>query len=141
MGVKWDAAAVLDCCDQAEVELAKGMPHIIRAAEILRHVKDVENMPGYITQPALFAANEVTWAGDRAKQKIDRVRSSVPEKEAARARFSGRKVPLIKVTPLPGGSGRHRTDGEQAHLPRRTWDGTYQSSMRLLGGRARVSRP
>lgn len=141
MGVKWDAAAVLDCCDQAEAELAKGMPHIIRAAEILRHVNDVENMPGYITQPALFAANEVKWAGDRAKQKIDGVRSRVPEKEAARARFSGRKVPLIKVTPLPGGSGSRRADYRQQIPERRAWDGTRPIPMRLSGGCARVARP
>ena len=141
MGVKWDAAAVLDCCNQAEAELAKGMPHVIKAAEILRHVNDVENMPGYITQPALFAANEVKWAGDRAQQRIDRVRSCVPEKEAARARFQGRAVPLIKVTTLPGGNGSRRADYRQQVPERRAWDGTSSIPMRLSGGRARVARP
>lgn len=136
MGIKWDAAVVLDCCRQADAELAKGLPHILRAAEILRHVKDVDNMPTYITQPAEFAANEVKWAGDRAKQKIDRVRSAVPEQEAARARFRGRMVPLIVVKPgaTRREAGRLRpADPFEGH----SFDGTFQMHMRLPGGRYR----
>jgi len=110
MPIRWDVAAVQDCCDEADAELArakpfldKALPHILKAIRVLANVRQVENMPQYITQPLGYAEDGIKGDYERfcksVPGQIQSIRDKVPAKEAARTRFKGKRLALFQVDP------------------------------------------
>lgn len=109
MAIKWNAAAVIDCCDEAEAELSKAQPFIEKAARILAEVRKVDAMPQYITQPLGTAQDSVRSCYANTQRDIAFVRSRVPAGEVARTRYRGKALTLgFTVEARSSGSGRSR---------------------------------
>jgi len=92
--IRWNAAEVMQKCDEAEEILKAALPTIERAAAVLAEIKGVDNMPQYITGPVSGAVASIRHCGSKARQDIEYVRSQVPNKEAAKCRFKGQPTSL-----------------------------------------------
>jgi hypothetical protein len=92
--IRWNAAEVMQRCDEAEAILKEALPTIERAAAVLAKIKGIDNMPQYITQPVSGAVGSIQNCGERAKRDIDYVRSHVPKEEVAKCRYKGKPTSL-----------------------------------------------
>ena len=131
--IRWNAAEVMQKCDEAEEILKAALPTIERAAAVLAEIKGVGNMPQYITGPVSGAVASIRHCGSKASQDIDYVRSQVPKEEVAKCRFKGQPTSLgleVKRIEQPREVFSHRPhDGFVGERP--VQDGTRRTPMAL----------
>ena len=131
--IRWNAAEVMQKCDEAEEILKEALPTIERAAAVLAEIKGVDNMPQYITGPVSGAVASIRHCGSKASQDIDYVRSQVPKEEVAKCRFKGQPTSLgleVKRIEQPREVFSHRPhDGFVGERP--VQDGTRRTPMAL----------
>ena len=132
--IRWNAAEVMQKCDEAEEILKEALPTIERAAAVLAEIKGVDNMPQYITGPVSGAVASIQHCGSKARQDIEYVRSHVPKEEVAKCRFKGQPTSLgleVKRIEQPRETSfSHRPhDGFVGERP--VQDGTRRTPMAL----------
>jgi hypothetical protein len=95
MPIKWDPLAVEEVLAEVEKDLALAEPHLRAAVDRLQTVRDIPNLPQYMTQPLAFAKDRVEGSLRSIHDYISRIRRDYPE-GALRASRKGRQTALLQ---------------------------------------------
>src|ERR1035437_3304422 len=96
MPIKWDPLAVENILVEVEKEMELAMPHIEKALDKLQTVKDVPDLPQYITQPLMYMTDRVRGSAKSVHDYISRIRRDIPAGALESARNKGRQTTLIE---------------------------------------------
>ena len=86
VSIKWNPLAVENVLLEVENEMELAMPHIEKALTIIQTVKDVPNLPQYMTQPLMYMNDRVRGSAKSVNDYIARIRRDYPEGALERAR-------------------------------------------------------
>ena len=97
MSIRWDPLAVENVLAEVESELALAEPHIRAAVLRLQTVRDIPNLPQYMTQPLNLLQERSEGSLRSVHDYVARIRRDYPPGALESARNKGRQTALIDL--------------------------------------------